>query len=60
MQHVLTDELTVRCVELVDLRDRVTDASGLQRPAFCQVDDTIHDNRAFGRLVVSELLDRGL
>ncbi len=59
-QHVLVDELTARGVELVDLRARVTDGTGLQRAAFCQADDTIHGNLAFGRLVVSELLDRGL
>ena len=59
-QDVVSAELTLRGVELVDLRSRVTDATGLQRPAFCQADDTIHGNLAFGRLVVSELLDRGL
>ncbi|WP_026151510.1 hypothetical protein [Streptomyces prunicolor] len=59
-QNVLVDELTARGVELVDLRARVTDTTGLQRPAFCQADDTIHGNLAFGRLVVSELLDRGI
>ncbi|MDV9170374.1 hypothetical protein R6V09_09510 [Streptomyces sp. W16] len=59
-QHILADELTARGAELVDLRGRVTDDTGLQRAAFCQPDDTIHGNLAFGRLVVSELLDRGL
>ncbi|MFD4558404.1 hypothetical protein ACFWP5_29495 [Streptomyces sp. NPDC058469] len=59
-QNILADELTARDVELVDLRSRVTDGTGLQRPAFCQADDSIHGNLAFGRLVVSELLDRGL
>ncbi|WP_406131283.1 hypothetical protein [Streptomyces sp. NBC_00989] len=59
-QNILVDELTARSVELVDLRARVTDGTGLQRPAFCQADDTIHGSLAFGRLVVSELLDRGL
>ncbi|MFJ8331587.1 hypothetical protein [Streptomyces sp. NPDC094437] len=59
-QDVIAAELTARGVELIDLRARVTDAAGHQRPAFCQVDDTIHGNLAFGRLVVAELLDRGL
>ncbi|MFJ9629581.1 hypothetical protein ACIRU8_17920 [Streptomyces sp. NPDC101175] len=59
-QRIVVDELTSRGVELVDLRTRVTDRTGLQRPAFCQPDDTIHGNLAFGRLVLSELLDRGL
>ncbi|WP_323139391.1 hypothetical protein [Streptomyces sp. NBC_01549] len=47
-------------METVDLRARVTDGSGHQRPAFCQKEDTIHGNDAFGRLVVAELLDRGV
>ncbi|MGW1727592.1 hypothetical protein ACWCQK_32335 [Streptomyces sp. NPDC002306] len=59
-QDVIVAELASRNVEIVDLRARVTDGTGRQRPAFCQVDDTIHGNLAFGRLVVSELLDRGL
>ncbi|WP_150136534.1 hypothetical protein [Streptomyces hyaluromycini] len=59
-QDVVGAELTARGVELVDLRARVTDGAGQQRPAFCQADDTIHGNLAFGRLVLAELLDRGL
>ncbi|MEW2079817.1 hypothetical protein ACFZAG_40685 [Streptomyces sp. NPDC012403] len=59
-QEILHGELTARGVETVDLRDRVTDRSGLQRDAFCQADDAIHGNLAFGRLLVAGLLDRGL
>lgn len=59
-QDVIGAELAARGVEIVDLRARVTDGSGRQRPVFCQADDTIHGNLAFGRLVVAELLDRGL
>ncbi|MFF8096873.1 hypothetical protein [Streptomyces sp. NPDC016675] len=59
-QDVVRDEVAARGVEIVDLRGRVTDRSGEQRPAFCMPDDTIHGNLAFGRLVVAELLDRGL
>ncbi|WP_369227488.1 hypothetical protein AB5J52_44535 [Streptomyces sp. R39] len=59
-QDVIGAELTARGVELLDLRARVTDGAGHQRPVFCQADDTIHGNLAFGRLVVAELLDRGL
>jgi len=57
---------TVRCaldalgVEVVDLRDRVTDAAGRQRPELCEADDPIHGNLAFGRLILADLLDRGL
>lgn len=47
-------------VELVDLRARVTDPSGHQRPELCEPDDPIHANLAFGRLILADLLDRGL
>ncbi|MGK5639800.1 hypothetical protein ACSNOK_16020 [Streptomyces sp. URMC 126] len=47
-------------VEVVDLRARTTDASGLQRPELCEKDDIIHGNLAFGRIILNELLDRGL
>ncbi|MER5795692.1 hypothetical protein [Streptomyces sp. NPDC001980] len=59
-QNVIGTELTSHGVELIDLRARVTDGTGHQRPVFCQADDTIHGNLAFGRLVVAELLDAGL
>ncbi|WP_343235537.1 hypothetical protein [Streptomyces bauhiniae] len=59
-QEVVRDEVAERGVEIVDLRARVSDRSGEQRPAFCLPNDTIHGNLAFGRLVVAELLDRGL
>ncbi|HEV2888655.1 MAG TPA: hypothetical protein VGX49_17225 [Jatrophihabitans sp.] len=47
-------------VEIVDLRARVTDATGFQRPELCEADDPIHGNLAFGRLILADLLDRGL
>ncbi|MGW0874218.1 hypothetical protein ACWD3Z_27535 [Streptomyces sp. NPDC002740] len=47
-------------VEVVDLRPRTTGPDGLQRPALCEADDEIHGNLAFGRIVLSGLLDRGL
>lgn len=59
-QDVIRGELAARGVEIVDVRARVTDRSGMQRPAFCEAADTIHGNLAFGRLLVAELLERGL
>lgn len=47
-------------VEIVDLRARTTDAAGLQRPELCEANDEIHGNLAFGRIILAELLDRGL
>ncbi|MBF6061244.1 hypothetical protein IU500_15905 [Nocardia terpenica] len=47
-------------IEIVDLRERITDASGFQRPDLREVDDEIHGNLAWGRIVLADLLDRGL
>ena len=47
-------------VEVVDLRRRTTGPDGLQRPELCEADDEIHGNLAFGRIILAELLDRGL
>jgi hypothetical protein len=59
-QDTMVRALTALGVELVDLRARVTDASGFQRPELCEANDPIHGNLAFGRLILTELLDRGL
>jgi hypothetical protein len=59
-QDTLAAALTARGVEIVDVRARVTDAHGRQRPEFCEPDDPIHGNLAFGRIVLADLLDRGL
>ncbi|MEU9291500.1 hypothetical protein AB0D57_44525 [Streptomyces sp. NPDC048275] len=47
-------------VEVVELRRRTTGPDGLQRPELCEADDEIHGNLAFGRIILAELLDRGL
>ncbi|MFD5030311.1 hypothetical protein ACFWM0_07800 [Streptomyces sp. NPDC058405] len=59
-QETVRAELAARGVEIVDVRARVTDGTGFQRPAFCEADDTIHGNLAFGRLILADLLARGL
>ena len=59
-QQAMLAALTELDIELVDLRDRVTDPAGDQLPQFSQPDDPIHGNLAFGRLIVAELLARGL
>ncbi len=47
-------------VEVVDPRARVTDETGFQRRELCEADDPIHGNLAFGRIILTELLERGL
>jgi hypothetical protein len=47
-------------VEIVDLRDRTTTPDGLQRSELCESDDEIHGNLAFGRVILADLLYRGL
>jgi len=59
-QDRVADAAAALGVEIVDLRPRLTDASGFQRPEFCEPDDEIHGNLASGRLILRELLERGL
>jgi len=47
-------------VEVVDPRSRIIDETGFQRKELCEVNDEIHGNLAWGRIVLSELLDHGL
>ncbi|WP_405883206.1 hypothetical protein OG762_34420 [Streptomyces sp. NBC_01136] len=46
--------------EVVDLRSRSTDETGFQRPELCETNDSIHGNLAFGRMILADLLARGL
>ncbi|WP_406841815.1 hypothetical protein ACICHK_43175 (plasmid) [Streptomyces sp. AHU1] len=46
--------------DVVDLRQRTTGPDGLQRPELCEADDEVHGNLAFGRIILAELLERGL
>ena len=59
-QETVAASLVPLGVELIDLRARVTDATGFQRPELCEAGDPIHGNLAFGRLILADLLDRGL
>ncbi len=47
-------------VEVIDPRHRITDQTGFQRRELCEPNDEIHGNLAWGRIVLSELLDQGL
>jgi hypothetical protein len=59
-QETMRTALSALDIEVVDLRARVTDPAGFQRPELCEADDPIHGNLAFGRLILADLLDRGL
>jgi len=59
-QDTVQREVIALGVEVVDLRARVTDETGFQRPEFCEANDAIHGNLAFGRLILADLLARGL
>lgn len=59
-QETMCRALAELDIEIVDLRQRATDATGFQRPELCEADDPIHGNLAFGRLILSDLLARGL
>jgi hypothetical protein len=59
-QNTIRSALHALGVEIVDLRARSTGADGFQRPELCEADDSIHGNLAFGRLILAELMSRGL
>lgn len=59
-QDVMRRALIELGVDVVDLRERVTDETGFQRPQFSESTDGIHGNLAFGRLILRELLSLGL
>ncbi len=59
-QETVRRALADQGVEIVDVRAKVTGPDGLQRPEFCEADDPIHGNLAFGRLILHDLLARGL
>ncbi|MEV6029063.1 hypothetical protein [Streptomyces sp. NPDC052036] len=59
-QETIRLAVTELGVEVVDLRRRTTGPDGLQRLELCEADDEIHGNLAFGRIILAELLDRGL
>ncbi|MDK2126030.1 hypothetical protein [Parachitinimonas caeni] len=59
-QHCLHSKLTALGVEIIDVRKRVCDSQGLQRPEYCEADDPIHGNLAFGRQILAELMRRGV
>jgi hypothetical protein len=55
-QARLVERLRALGVELVDMREAANDDRGLQRVEFCEVDDPLHGNLAFGELVLDQLL----
>jgi hypothetical protein len=59
-QARLTAHLQRLGVRLVDVRGVASDASGLQRPAYCEVEDPLHGNLAFGELIIDRLLAEGI
>lgn len=59
-QDVVLHHVAELGIEIVDLRDRIVDATGFQRSELCEKDDEIHGNVAWGRIVLSELLESGL
>ena len=59
-QDVIRQQVAQIGIEIVDLRDRISDPTGFQRRELCEANDEIHGNLAWGRIVLSELLDQGL
>jgi hypothetical protein len=59
-QETVRRALEALGVEIIDVRSRVTDASGLQRPEYCEIDDPLHGNLAFGQMILDDLIARGV
>jgi hypothetical protein len=59
-QDVVRQHVAKIGIEIVDLRDRIIDETGFQRRELSEENDEIHGNLAWGRIVLSELLDLGL
>ncbi|NWB26694.1 hypothetical protein [Pseudomonas gingeri] len=59
-QAVLVRRFRALGIELIDVRSAATAEDGWQDPRFCEVDDPLHGNIAFGGLIVEALLARGL
>lgn len=59
-QTLLIKRLQGLDIEVIDVRTAANDEHGLQRPAYCEVDDPLHGNVAFGDLIVERLLNRGI
>ncbi|WKV86238.1 hypothetical protein LJJ44_10590 [Pseudomonas sp. B24_DOA] len=59
-QALLIERLQGLGIELIDVRAAANDELGFQLPAYCEVDDPLHGNLAFGELIVEQLLKQGL
>lgn len=59
-QTLLIHRLQTLGIEVIDVRAAANDESGFQRPAYCEVDDPLHGNVAFGDLIVERLMARGI
>lgn len=59
-QALLIERLQGLGIELIDVRAMANDELGFQLPAYCEVDDPLHGNLAFGELIVEQLLKQGL
>lgn len=59
-QETIRRALDALGVEIVDVRSSAADGSGFQRPEFCEADDPLHGNLAFGQLILDDLAARGV
>jgi len=59
-QEVVRKAVAALGVEVVDVRALSADGPGRQKPEFCEADDPLHGNAAFGALVLDALAERGV
>lgn len=59
-QALLIERLQGLGIELIDVRAAANDEQGFQLPEYCEVDDPLHGNLAFGELIVEQMLKQGI
>lgn len=59
-QDSLRRDLEAEGIEVVDVRPQVIDADGWQRPEYCEENDALHGNLAFGRVILDRLAALGI
>lgn len=59
-QEALKQHLLAIGIEVIDVRAEAVGPDGYQRPEYCEPDDTLHGNQAFGALILNALNQVGV
>ncbi|NLR73776.1 hypothetical protein [Leeia aquatica] len=59
-QEALKQHLQAIGIEVIDVRPEAAGPDGYQRPEYCEPNDTLHGNQAFGALILNALHQAGV